>query len=37
VEPASGSVLLGTLMSVATLTSVMWLVQHGGLTQTLLR
>jgi malonate transporter len=37
VEPASGSVLLGTLTSVATLTSVMWLVQHGGLTQTLLR
>ena len=29
VEPASGSVLLGTLVSVATLTTVMWLVQHG--------
>ena len=29
VEPASGSVLLGTLLSVATLTTVMWLVQHG--------
>ena len=37
VEPASGSVLLGTLISVATLTTVMWLVQHGGLTQALLR
>jgi predicted permease len=37
VEPASGSVLLGTLLSVATLTTVMWLVQHGGLTQALLR
>jgi len=37
VEPASGSVLLGTLMSVATLTTVMWLVQHGILTQALLR
>ena len=37
VEPASGSVLLGTLVSVATLTTVMWLVQHGGLTQALLR
>ncbi len=37
VEPASGSVLLGTLVSVATLTSVMWLVQHGGLAQAVLR
>ena len=37
VEPASGSVLLGTLVSVATLTTVMWLVQHGGLTQALVR
>lgn len=37
VEPASGSVLLGTLVSVATLTTVMWLVQHGVLTQALLR
>ncbi|MBM3529495.1 MAG: AEC family transporter [Alphaproteobacteria bacterium] len=31
VRPASSSVLLGTLLSVATLTTVMWLVQHGGL------
>ena len=31
VEPASGSVLLGTLVSVATLTTVMWLVQNGAL------
>ena len=30
IEPASGAVLLGTLVSVATLTTVMWLVQHGG-------
>ena len=37
VEPASGSVLLGTLVSVATLTTVMWLVQHGVLTQTCVR
>jgi predicted permease len=37
VEPASGSVLLGTLVSVATLTSVMWLVQHGGLAQAVIR
>ena len=37
VEPASGSVLLGTLISVVTLTSVMWLVQHGGLAQAVLR
>ena len=35
VEPASGSVLLGTLLSVATLTTVMWLVQRGGLPQSL--
>lgn len=33
VAPASGSVLLGTLLSVATLTTVMWLVQQGGLPQ----
>jgi malonate transporter and related proteins len=37
VEPASDSVLLGTLISVATLTSVMWLVQHGGLAQAVIR
>jgi malonate transporter len=37
VEPASGSVLLGTLVSVATLTTVMWLVQHGALTQLMFR
>ena len=37
VEPASGSVLLGTLVSVATLTTVMWLVQHGALTQSIAR
>ena len=36
VAPASGSVLLGTLLSVATLTTVMWLVQHGGLPQSLI-
>ena len=34
VEPASGSVLLGTLVSVVTLTTVMWLVQHGVLDAT---
>lgn len=37
VEPASGSVLIGTLVSVATLTTVMWLVQHGVLTQLMFR
>jgi predicted permease len=37
VEPASGSVLLGTLVSVGTLTTVMWLVQHGALTLAVLR
>jgi malonate transporter len=37
VEPASGSVLLGTLVSVATLTTVMWLVQHGALSWPVLR
>ena len=37
VEPASGSVLLGTLLSVATLTTVMWLVQHGVVDRFLLR
>jgi len=31
IEQASGAVLLGTVVSVATLTTVMWLVQHGGL------
>ena len=36
VAPASGSVLLGTLVSVATLTTVMWLVQQGGLPQALM-
>jgi predicted permease len=36
VAPASGSVLLGTLLSVATLTTVMWLVQQGGLPHSLL-
>ena len=36
VEPASGSVLLGTLLSVVTLTTVMWLVQHGGLPHSLI-
>ena len=30
-EPASASVLIGTLVSVATLTTVMWLVQTGVL------
>jgi predicted permease len=28
-EPASASVLVGTLISVVTLTTVMWLVQSG--------
>ena len=37
IEPASGSVLLGTLVSVATLTTVMWLVQQGALTQAISR
>jgi predicted permease len=37
IEPASSSVLLGTLLSIVTLTTVMWLVQHGGLTQALVR
>jgi predicted permease len=37
VEPASGAVLLGTLVSVATLTTVMWLVQHGALSLPVLR
>lgn len=31
IAPASGSVLLGTLVSVASLTTVMWLVQQGAL------
>jgi len=30
VEPASVSVLLGTLVSIVTLTTVMWLVHHSG-------
>jgi malonate transporter and related proteins len=33
VSQASGAVLLGTLVSVATLTTVMWLVRQGGLPQ----
>ena len=37
VEPASGAVLIGTLVSVATLTAVMWLVQQGALTQAIAR
>jgi predicted permease len=36
-EPASASVLIGTLISVATLTTVMWLVQHGMIDRFLLR
>jgi len=36
-EPASASVLIGTLLSVATLTTVMWLVQNGMLDRFLLR
>jgi malonate transporter len=36
-EPASASVLIGTLVSVATLTTVMWLVQHGVVDRFLLR
>jgi predicted permease len=28
VQPASGAVLLGTLVSVVTVTSVMWLIRH---------
>ena len=35
-EPASASVLIGTLVSVATLTTVMWLVQHGIVDRVLL-
>jgi predicted permease len=31
VEEASGSILIGTMVSVLTLTSVMWLVQSGRL------
>jgi predicted permease len=34
---ASGSVLLGTLVSVVTLTSVMWMVKTGTLPLTLFR
>jgi predicted permease len=37
IEPASASVLLGTLMSVATLTTVMWMVKTGNVPQLLLR
>ena len=36
-EPASASVLIGTLVSVVSLTTVMWLVQHGVLDRFLLR
>ena len=36
-EPASASVLIGTLVSVATLTTVMWFVQHGVVDRFLLR
>jgi malonate transporter and related proteins len=36
-DPASASVLIGTLLSVATLTTVMWLVQHGVVDRFLLR
>ena len=36
-EPASASVLIGTLVSVASLTTVMWLVQHGVVDRFLLR
>jgi hypothetical protein len=35
VEQASGSVLLGTLFSVITLTTVMWLVKNGLVPQSL--
>jgi malonate transporter len=31
VEEASGSILIGTMVSVFTLTTVMWLVQTGRL------
>jgi malonate transporter and related proteins len=37
IDPASASVLVGTLLSVATLTTVMWLVQHGVVDRFLLR
>ena len=37
VEQASSVVLVGTLLSVATLTVVMWLVQTGMLQQLLAR
>jgi predicted permease len=36
-DPASASVLVGTLLSVATLTTAMWLVQHGVVDRFLLR
>jgi predicted permease len=37
IEPASSAVLLGTLASVATLTTVMWMVKTGNLPQLLFR
>jgi predicted permease len=37
VAQASGSVLFGTFVSVATLTTTMWLVKTGTLPTTLLR
>jgi predicted permease len=37
VEQASSAVLVGTLVSVATLTSVMWMVKTGTLPQLLFR
>jgi predicted permease len=35
IEPASASVLVGTLFSVATLTTVMWMVKTGNVPQLL--
>jgi predicted permease len=37
IEPASNAVLLGTLVSVATLTTVMWMVKTGNLPPMLFR
>jgi predicted permease len=37
IEPASSAVLLGTLVSVVTLTSVMWMVKTGNLPNLLFR
>jgi predicted permease len=37
IEPASSAVLLGTLASVVTLTTVMWMVKTGNLPQLLFR